>query len=177
MAAAAPEAAPVRVGVAVAGQHACAMGPAGEVMCWGLGDDYRLGTGSIKGGSGPVRVPLPGPASSLAAAFNTSCAVVGGKVLCWGRVQWLTRRADQESSGPVELPGVEDATEVLARPDRICAVRPGGLACWDEWYNENPLVLPFWGGTKARVRSVSFAGMGVCALTEEGKVQCWGGTL
>lgn len=67
--------------------HACALSNAGEVYCWGDGDNGELGHGVEETSATPVRVEGISDAIDVTAGgAGRSCAVVAdGSVRCWGR--------------------------------------------------------------------------------------------
>jgi alpha-tubulin suppressor-like RCC1 family protein len=79
------------VQIAAGSAHTCALLDDGSVKCWGSGALGQLGYGNTNDigddelPSSVGAVPLPGPATQIAADANHSCAVVGGNSLyCWG---------------------------------------------------------------------------------------------
>ena len=81
-----------------AGQnHTCAIvGEEQVAKCWGLGENGRLGNGKIESSNTPVDVvhdhdgdgstamePLK-KVTDIAAGGQHTCAIVAGKVKCWG---------------------------------------------------------------------------------------------
>ena len=71
--------------------YTCARLQAGEVRCWGWGDQGQLGDGTFSDRLRPVPVvvafggdALPG-VTQVAAGYNATCAtLIGGEVRCWG---------------------------------------------------------------------------------------------
>jgi alpha-tubulin suppressor-like RCC1 family protein len=78
------------VAVAAGSSHACAILDTGEVRCWGYNGEGELGqgnTGYVGDGPGETTVPvvLPRPATAVAAADYSTCAVLDtGQLRCWG---------------------------------------------------------------------------------------------
>lgn len=71
--------------VAVGETHSCAVDKDGAVWCWGSNQSLQLGAGGGELVSGPVEVPLPGPAAEVATGRAHTCAVLrAGGVYCWG---------------------------------------------------------------------------------------------
>lgn len=79
------------VGVAVSGQHACAVLADGTVRCWGFNTVGQLGDGNFSLDNNPTRSSVPVATTDLigvaavAAANGHSCALLGdGALRCWG---------------------------------------------------------------------------------------------
>ena len=71
--------------------HTCALLDGGDIRCWGLGTDGRLGHGANDsiGDDEPAdavgSVALPGPAGAVAAGESHTCAILtNGDIYCWG---------------------------------------------------------------------------------------------
>ena len=75
--------APARL--AVGNSHACALGAAGGLQCWGAASNGQLGNGATAGNSGPVApVGMARSVTDFAAGFSGTCAIKDGIVQCWG---------------------------------------------------------------------------------------------
>jgi len=172
--------------------HVCAV-VAGGLQCWGAGASGQLGDGVL-----PKRSPLPAevfPAGSdveaVAAGRLHTCALVAGRVYCWGSNVW-------QQTGPsrpyvVTLPrhveGVRsEALQISAGSEHTCAATGEGVWCWGRSSSGQT-------GTKActklsrlkkcKLGPVRVAGLAgnvdelalghshSCALVA-GVVQCWG---
>jgi alpha-tubulin suppressor-like RCC1 family protein len=110
----------------------------GAVRCWGDDDNGELGDGAVPLGTGtsPSRPTLGGPASSVSAGSNHSCALLtSGEVWCWGG-----NLSGQVGDGtttqrikpvPVTLAG--PATQVVAGEAHSCALLASGqVQCWGD---------------------------------------------
>ena len=65
-----------RIRLAAGGSHACAILDDGTVQCWGNNDSGELGDGTHATRTSPVTVVNLGPAVSIAAGSNYSCAIL-----------------------------------------------------------------------------------------------------
>jgi alpha-tubulin suppressor-like RCC1 family protein len=68
-------------------QHVCSLRTNGTIACWGANDQGQLGdTTTMPNYKNGVAVSgLPGPATSIAAANQSTCArIADGTVVCWG---------------------------------------------------------------------------------------------
>jgi len=182
---------PVRAGVitgataiAAGESHTCAIVAGGAVECWG--DDFyaQLGDGvSGPPSATPVAVTLPGPATSIAAGDNHTCAqLASGEVACWGwnyygQLGTLPRGPDIVLP-PAIVVTASGAIAVGAGGSDSCAViGDGTVKCWgaSSNYAEMPrLVDELIGATRVAVGGAYYGGPTThCALVGDG-VQCWG---
>lgn len=177
--------------IAVGGYHTCAFAgtEAGKNGLWCWGDDRagELGDGGTSTQRQPVRVEFGvGGAvnASVAAEAQTTCAVAGGRLACWGGDSMgqiaLGRPAVVSTPGVVE--GLKNVKDVVAGTGFACArSAPGSVECWGA--NEagqlgdgttdaksHPVAVS---GLKA-AKAVSAAGDGACAIVGAGDVWCWG---
>ncbi len=140
--------------VAAGGWHSCAVDAAGHVFCWGANDYAQLGVTVVDRtchdievansnvGCTEVAMRVAGVegATNVAVGGDTSCALAGGRVLCWGanaNHQLGRGEAVGDSSAdakPVEVaPGVplEGAVDLAVGLFYACArVSDGGAYCW-----------------------------------------------
>lgn len=130
--------------------HTCALLASGDVRCWGLGTNGRLGYGTVTtygddAGETPAargNVDVGGTVVQIAAGGSHTCALLDdGAVRCWGRntVGQLgygntTTIGDNElpsTVGAVALGGT--AVQIAAGRDHTCALLEGGsVRCWGE---------------------------------------------
>jgi len=183
--------------------HTCAV-IAGEALCWGQGQDGRLGDDAtaehelhrpsyvVRAASGqPVR-----DARTVAAGEQHSCLVTqGGAVECWGDNSWgqLGRGAgaalaNAGTSAPVV---VLDSVEAIAAGQRhTCALRAGAVYCWGAngygqlgGATQTPAGAPRTSDpTPTQVPGLTnivqiAAGIELsCAVDAAGALFCWGGS-
>jgi alpha-tubulin suppressor-like RCC1 family protein len=109
--------------------HTCAVHADGTVSCWGHGAFIAPGLPAV---TGPVKVPLPGPAGGgLAVGIQGACAVhQGGLVGCWGDFgRGPQPPADVTTEGGPKLAG---ASLLIGGSVAFCAVDAAGTWCWGE---------------------------------------------
>ena len=132
-------------------EHTCALTSAMAVVCWGKGDNGRLGHGAVSDSSLPVAVKdLDGERTlsnivQVSVGTEHSCALsFGGQVLCWGKGSngQLGNRQNSDKSRPVS---------VFAGPISTGTMLLGNIT------------------------QISTGGDYTCALTIGGKARCWGG--
>ncbi|MFP2934357.1 RCC1 domain-containing protein, partial [Pyxidicoccus sp. 3LG] len=89
----------------------CALGPEGEVHCWGQSQAGQLGDGTLLHRAAPVRVAgLEDEAVDVAAGMTSACAVLrDGRVACWGGNAWgqLGDGSQTDRVSPVTVEGLE----------------------------------------------------------------------
>lgn len=151
----------------------CALDADGAAWCWGSGENGRLGNGGTSDARAPVRAGA-GTYTSLAASSNTTCALDGTKLSCWG----LNSGADAPAQTPVPVEGTWSA--VVMDDTRTCALDTGGKAwCWSA---QSLAAIGSATGSTApaevtgsRTYSKLFMGGGTaCGITGSGEAWCWG---
>ncbi|HEY8924415.1 MAG TPA: hypothetical protein VIU64_08545 [Polyangia bacterium] len=174
--------------VAAGAAHTCARLASGAVLCWGANESGQLGQGSTMSSLVPgAPVNLPGPAVTLAAGDDFSCAtLMDGRVFCWGaggRGQLGTGdRTDRPAPATaVALPG--KAQGVAAGGHHACArLENQTVACWgandvgqlglgDQEDRPRPAVVTL--GSAHALAVASRQGT-TCALLDDHRVTCWG---
>lgn len=130
----------VRVGT----HSACALRADGRVLCWGNGDDGRLGNGEAVSSGVPTLVTsIEGAVdvsvgSSSNGVYDSACAVVGdGSVWCWGNNTYgqLGEGSARDSSAtPVQIEGAPIATRVSVGSNHVCVIAEdsGSVWCWGD---------------------------------------------
>lgn len=172
-------------------QHTCAITTARTVKCWGVNWVGQLGTGDTNSTWVPVdTVGLTG-VTQLAAGYQHTCALTGGRVKCWGAN--FNNQTGQDEPGnqfydpiliPQEVKGLgAGATNIAAGNQHSCAVVEGALQCWgSNWYgqlgnganrNDVNLVTNVQGLTSG-VTQVGVGPQVTCAVVS-GSAMCWGG--
>ncbi len=138
--------------VAAGDQHTCALMDDGGVLCWGEGDNGRLGYGDTedKGHDSsstpeqllPVMLPDNRSAVSVSAGAAHTCAVLeDGSLVCWGEGAHgqlgygnTTDIGDDETpadAGTVRMPHDALVASVSAGDSHTCAtLRVGAIVCW-----------------------------------------------
>ena len=168
------------VSITAGDMHACAIDREGAVYCWGQNHFDQLGVEDVADtctweSSGPepsmpltcsrqpVRVPIPAPVVSIAAAEFFTCAVdASGGAWCWGGMPT-----------PTAVPLDRALVSVDAGGDQVCGLTAeGGIRCW-EWRD----VLT--SGTTSPSERTGFTALAVdrghaCALDAAGSAYCWG---
>jgi alpha-tubulin suppressor-like RCC1 family protein len=183
--------------IAAGRSHACAVLINGAVVCWG---DNRTGQTGVQRPSRarpslPVIVPNVGPAVSVTAGAEHSCAVQeDGRVLCWGDNHFgqLGHGIQEDNSiPPLPVPIDGKAHAVTAGSRHTCALlRDGTVECWgqgiegqlgdglgkDSLRPVRVLAADSAGGSAPleKVTAVAAGSQHTCALLDDGKVYCWG---
>ena len=125
--------------------HTCALNEDAEVLCWGKGDDGRLGNGASDNQNTPVNVlAVSGTAGNLSyikqvsAGKKHTCALdASGKVYCWGannQKQLGVSDTTTSSYSPVEVSGLTDVIQISMGGEQSCALKENGgngqAVCW-----------------------------------------------
>src|SRR5690606_12305933 len=167
--------------------HTCAATESGQVFCWGLGANGRLGDGGEASTSIPTRVIGLTNVVTVEAGENFSCALKGdGTVLCWGFGPGghLGNGGDASSNLPVPVTGITDAVNLSVGYSHSCVTTESQEAlCWGE--TGRPGNGAGGGGgvgvekvpVKANLADVVVVKAGhhhTCAVTMSGAMSCWG---
>lgn len=184
-------------GVAVGGQHTCAINAAREVFCWGSDGVAQLGPISRDAGApaGPARVNGITGATEIWAGANHTCVQANDGLACWGYNEHFESGAPRpdpyvrETRTPVVL-GDEDLYAVheaslgwfhsCVRAALPWPVNGQGVRCWgfnlfgqlgDGSGIDRPEVRAVAGLTD--VTKLASGGYHACAVAK-GKLRCWG---
>ena len=190
------------VSLAVGSEHACAVLSGGSIACWGDGQEGQLGDGSrTLAASRPVRVAGISDATSVAAGFSHTCALLtSGTVECWGGNEsgQLGDGSATDSTTPVPVEGITQATAIASSNASTCALlATGEVACWgrNEWGElgygtwtgpeKCPSSVPLTDEWNCSTHPVKVSGItdaiaiavgsySACAVIEGGGLECWG---
>lgn len=171
--------------VSVDGEATCALRVNGEAYCWGENNSGEVGDGTTTQRNWPTKVEGTNW-SSVTASSDHSCGVRCGHAYCWGT--GLNGRlgdgtgADRHS--PVEVNGgFADWIQVSSDAALTCGIREGGrVFCWGDGSNggrgdgttsDSLVPVEINGGLSGFVY-VDTNSYGACALTQTGKLYCWG---
>jgi alpha-tubulin suppressor-like RCC1 family protein len=166
------------------GEHACALGDAGQVTCWGWNDYQQLGNWS--GSPAPAVVAGLGAATAISAGANHTCALVAGAVSCWGLNAGgvLGTLGISKTATPQPIPGIAGATAITAGARHACALRAGVVRCWghnglgelgDGTTDDSPAPTQVSDITDAM--AIATSSEHTCALLSGAAVRCWGHNL
>lgn len=164
--------------------HACAVGTAGQVWCWGSNFYGELGVGTT---STDIKDPVLVPglqASQVSAGDQFTCAVtLAHTAECWGDNNFgeLGNGTNTDSSKPVKVKGLTNVTEVAAGYFHACALESNGTVwCWGDNGNgelgngtttasNQPVLASVEGATE-----VAAGNSDTCAIASGGRLLCWG---
>ena len=184
----------VAIGLAVGGDHACAMLDSGRTVCWGDDQHGQLADGDVDEPlffedyeTRPIEtVPVEGGIARIYSGDTSTCAVSNsGTLLCTSR----------QSATHIFYPmaAVENTVAISVGGGAGCALSGSGtLRCWgdddlgqvgngDEGldgasdgsvFSPDLVDASAWGSS--RVLAVSAGGRFACALTADAHVWCWG---
>lgn len=128
------------VAVAAGGRHTCAVGGAGQVVCWGDNASGQLGYGDRQARSaGEGAVPLPARANAVVTGVYHTCALLeDASVRCWGDNRFGQLGAgrpgnigddNSETPAPVDVGG--PVQRIAAGAYHTCALLVDAtVKCW-----------------------------------------------
>lgn len=134
----------------------------------------------------PLPDPMLEPALEVSAGLFHSCAATRvGRAHCWGfnNIGQLGDGTGVNRPEPVASPGVSGAIAITAGESHSCALREGGtILCWGSNLGgqlgsgtfETRHLLPVPVDGLVGVASVDAGARHTCALTNDGRVFCWG---
>jgi alpha-tubulin suppressor-like RCC1 family protein len=174
--------------IAAGSDHSCAITSSGAVRCWGWNEVGQLGDGTTTDRRLPVDVTgLGSGAIAVDAGGPQTCALTnGGGVRCWGAndAGELGNGSTVNSSVPVAVSGLTGGASAIAlgSPHSCALTTEGGVMCWgDNEFGQlgdgtttrrtTPVDVL---GLRSGVRAIAAGGGHTCALTTEGRVNCWG---
>ncbi len=135
--------------LALGQDHSCAIMNTGVVYCWGANDKGQLGIGTASNSLYPTAqvTNITSGATSIAAYYDHTCAVVSGTLKCWGRNDFAqignatvsttcTGSTTFTSCEPTPITGpsaviTAGVTNVVTGAYHSCVSRIGnGFYCW-----------------------------------------------
>jgi hypothetical protein len=160
--------------IVVGGRRSCARTSAGMVRCWGVGAGAPA--------QSIAAAPAPeGPAATLAAGREHTCALSGRTPVCWGDNGSGQLGADDRLVREHRVTGVE-LTDISAGEAHTCGVAADGrVLCWgandrgqlgDGSTSRRAQPAPI--ATQGRFTMVAAGGRHSCALRQDGVALCWG---
>jgi alpha-tubulin suppressor-like RCC1 family protein len=176
--------------IAVGAYHTCALTQQGQPLCWGFGNQGRLGNNSNADSLVPAPIAGPRRFTALAAGWLNTCGLTrDGEIYCWGgmRGAGLDRLGGTEppiAFTPERVPGNERFRQVVSGHGQVCALNAAGRAfCWGG--NEQgelgsgrtsereftPVAVA--GNQTFTSLSAGFGG-DTCGITPTGAAYCWG---
>jgi alpha-tubulin suppressor-like RCC1 family protein len=191
--------------IAAGAGHSCLVTTTGRIECWGGNQFGQLGGSDgpftllengppFSGNPGSwakanVR-GLTGKALAVSSGYYHTCALVGvGGVQCWGRniSGQLGDGTNIDSDTAVHVQGMDvPVVAIDLGVSHSCALLEAGkVRCWgDNEYGqlgngtrENSNIPVAVHGLPDKVVQIAAGGMFTCALTEDGRIYCWGNAL
>jgi alpha-tubulin suppressor-like RCC1 family protein len=189
--------------ISAGNQHTCVLTEEGGVKCFGNNGSGQLGDGTTDHSRYPVNVIDPNDESGLFSGVlaisaggdvygSQTCALIEGELIkCWGWNEYgqLGNGSFDDSSVPVSVEAFFwQETSFSAGNFQTCAI--GGITgtqsdvwCWglvpdqssdpDEEDYSSPYAIQIFGTPSDTIEVTSARGFN-CALSETGRVKCWG---
>lgn len=171
--------------------NACALMADKTVKCWGSNSFNQLGTGTGLDSPLPITVPSLTNVKAITSGSYHNCALLEtGTVKCWGNnergqlgVGTTTPNGQEHNYHFMEVQGLSGATAISAGIYHTCALlNTGGVKCWgDNSYAqlgigmlENNYTALDTYQLSSGIKQISVGGISACAVTQTGKVKCWG---
>lgn len=185
---------PVVLQIATGDVTACALLGDRSVRCWGGNDGGQAGDGSRLDHGGPFRVAGLADIAALTMSRGVTCALDDqGRALCFGYNslgQLGLPSATPWRASPAPIPGL-GPIRAIRFSDATCALNVSGdVSCWGaDSHGERgdgmivPQVLdnaltfttvPAQVEGVAGVVSLVAGGYEICAVSEQGRMSCWG---
>jgi alpha-tubulin suppressor-like RCC1 family protein len=174
--------------LAVSPLRSCAIQKDKTVACQG---DDRFASTAAAGSKGLVPISGATTASrlSLGAYFGCEVQDTTGEVACWGRADEGQRGTTGATStlSATLIPNLDSVEDLATGEAHACGIVSGQVFCWGscgqgecgdekpvgETSNvDKPLLVP--GLVSVGAKRIFAGGHGSCALTNAGKVLCWG---
>lgn len=169
------------------GSNICALTTSGAVWCWGYNWYQSTGHSSTANSTiVPYRVIASG-ASLVATGYANSCAVVSGRVHCWGENSMGVVSIKASSSTTptptliASLPAGPYASLEVASNTACALLSTGTTYCWG--YADNFFITDFPKGSKSTPKALGLLPSATrffmsdntaCALIGDGSSKCWG---
>ena len=193
--------------LALGSNHSCILHGEGKVRCWGNNMSGQLGLGDTANrGDAPGELPtqdvaLGGVAVEIAAGGDHTCARLNtGEIRCWGSNAYGQLGRNNKitiGDNPGEVASGfavvgAPAVRVVAGHAHTCVITQAGqVRCWGRNQNgqlgtgnvaslgDDPGELPTVDIPLNFVKVIDIAAGGIhtCALSDAGKVRCWGNGL
>ncbi|HUS65571.1 MAG TPA: hypothetical protein VMZ28_13565 [Kofleriaceae bacterium] len=162
------------VAVAAGESHACVVGWAGDLWCWGRNAEGQLGLGDADPRLAPAEIEGDGDWTAVTAGYKFTCATAtGGAGSCWGAnadAQTGAGDASPFEPSPRPIAGEHEWRGLDAGEKHACGVTElGDLLCWGGGDDApTPVAAP------SEWRHVSAGARHTCAIDQAGGLSCWG---
>jgi alpha-tubulin suppressor-like RCC1 family protein len=174
------------VRVAAGGAHVCALATSGKAFCWGLDDQFQLGTGDTLLNHSTTPIPIKSNLlfSQISAGANHTCATASnGTTLCWGdNSRGQTGKGTVGDTVDVPTAVAGSFSQISAGGQHTCGLTPAGTAfCWganevgqlgNGTQSDSPTPVAVSGNLA--FKSISAGGSFTCGVTTGGAAFCWG---
>ena len=172
------DAAAITIGENYYNRHSCALHQNGTISCWGSNGDGQLGNGQedLFYSPTPVQVKNIADITAIAAGYSHSCALrKDGAIFCWGN-----NGSGQLGDGSGGVYGDESLVPVrvgdlsISASPATSAAEPATSTAEPEPASPPSTTLPSGEAQPNFATSISASYSHSCAVSDEGKVFCWG---
>ena len=175
-------------------EHTCVILDDGNVSCWGVGGDGRLGNGATSDATTPTPTSSLGigrTAVAISSGGEHTCAILDdGSVSCWGKgnIGQLGNGGTSDANTPTPTSSLgtgRTAVAISSGGSHTCAILDdGSVSCWGVGgdgrlgngapYSETTPTPTSSLGIGRTAVAISLGRFHTCAILDDGNVSCWG---
>jgi len=166
--------------------HTCGRLINGSLMCWGDGNNGRLGYGGTDNKYSPYPVNSSESFTSVSGGnYHTCGRLINGSLMCWGGGAYgvLGNGGISDQNNPVYVSSNENFSSVSAGAYHTCGrLVNGSLMCWGrnnrgqigDGTSSNNRTTPVSVNSNENFTSVSAGEYHTCGRLVNGSLMCWG---
>ncbi len=173
------------VNLALGNAHTCALLADKTIWCWGKNNDGQAGENLRPNHASAT---LPSTAKYIASSESHTCVIVQqDDVYCWRENSYYSNDEIKNANYATKISALPNSIQAISVGNNFTCAAPksGGVLCWGlntygELGNQKQLTstIPIAvNGITENVIALTSGTSHTCALTENGKVKCWGKNL